>query len=110
MSIGSVEDQSRPGQWTEGHRDRAAADFVVDDLVPPADVVRIGPRLAIDDHAQHQIVGAQVLHERRSDKIGIGQGGNAVLGRTTGDNGVVGEALEVEEGALYGAVWARRGG
>ena len=68
------------------------ADFVVDDLVSPADVVRIGPCLVVDDHAQHPVVGAQIHHQLRSDDVGIGQDGNAVLGRTSRHDRVVGEA------------------
>ena len=67
------------------------ADFVVDDLVSPADVVRIGPCLVVDDHAQHPVVGAQIHHQLRSDDVGIGQDGNAVLGRTSRHDRVVGE-------------------
>ena len=58
--VSRIKDQTRPRQRTEGHGNRAAAYLVVDDLVPPADVEWIGPRLTIDYQPQDQIAVAQV--------------------------------------------------
>jgi hypothetical protein len=59
-----------------------ATDHVVHDLVPPSDLVRIGPGFTIDDDAEHQFVIGNVTCPRsgRVDHIRIGQCRNLVGG------------------------------
>ena len=90
IAIRGVEDLAGTGKRAQRHYDRLIADAVVDDLVPPADVVRVRSRLAVDDYPHDHVVFLQVVDFVRCHESGIGQGRNAVFGHSAGDE-VAGE-------------------
>ena len=89
-----VEDDGGVAQGTEGDRDRHAAYGVVGDLVPHQDLQRIGPRVAVDDHADHRLGGREVidLGDRLEGRVVDRR--NAVLGRAARH-----DLAEVDRGA-----------
>ena len=76
----STKDESRSRQWAKAHDNRLFANHVVDDFVPPAHVVGIGFGYAIEDHAEHEVLIAEVsgFAGCEFDKWGIGECWNAI--------------------------------
>ena len=82
-----VEDDATPRERTVARNDRNASDHVVDDLVPPQDVVGVGPRLSIDDDSEDERRGLQEgVTLRCGDGGGLCQRRDAVLARSSGDD------------------------
>ena len=77
----AIEDQARAGERAEGDRHGVATDFVVYDLVPPADVVRVGPGLTVDDEAEDQIAVGQEVHLVPTYHLRIGERRDGIGGQ-----------------------------
>ena len=68
------------------HRDRHAADDVVDDLVPDQDAQRIGAGDAVDDQADHRLGAGEPILAGDSQEFGGVDRPDAVLGDTAGEH------------------------
>ena len=87
----AVVDDRRIAERAEGHRDRDAPDRVVDDLVPDQNLERVGAVVIADEEADHGLGIGQILDLGGGGEERIVDRGNAVLGRTAGDDLVEGD-------------------
>ena len=68
----AVEDQTGACQWAERDRHGVPTDPVVHDLVPPADVVRVGTSFAFHDNTEDQVGVGEVVHLVPTHHLRIG--------------------------------------